>query len=56
MRLLGQAAAQGQPPLDGYNLRLLAVAKQDGRCPLCKDHLFTNDQPPQSLASGNAGG
>jgi RNA-directed DNA polymerase len=35
-----------KPPLDGYNLRLLA--KQDGRCPLCKDHLLTNDQPPQS--------
>jgi RNA-directed DNA polymerase len=35
-----------KPPLDGYNLRLLA--RQDGRCPLCKDHLLTNDQPPQS--------
>jgi RNA-directed DNA polymerase len=30
-----------KPPLDGYNLRLLA--KQDGRCPLCKDHLLTDD-------------
>jgi RNA-directed DNA polymerase len=34
------------PPLDSYNLRLLA--RQDGRCPLCKDHLLTADQPPQS--------
>jgi RNA-directed DNA polymerase len=34
------------PPLDSYNLRLLA--KQDGRCPLCGDHLLTPDQPPQS--------
>ena len=35
-----------KPPLDGYNLRLLA--RQDGRCPLCRDHLLTPDQPPQS--------
>jgi RNA-directed DNA polymerase len=35
-----------KPPLDGYNLRLLA--RQDGRCPLCGDHLITPDQPPQS--------
>ena len=35
-----------KPPLDGYNLRLLA--RQDGRCPLCGDHLLTPDQPPQS--------
>jgi RNA-directed DNA polymerase len=35
-----------KPPLDGYNLRLLA--RQDGRCPLCRDHLITPDQPPQS--------
>jgi RNA-directed DNA polymerase len=34
------------PPLDDYNLRLLA--KQDGRCPVCGDHLLTPDQPPQS--------
>lgn len=34
------------PPLDDYNLRLLA--KQDGRCPLCGDHLLTRDQPPQT--------
>ena len=34
------------PPLDSYNLRLLA--KQDGRCPLCGDHILTADQPPQS--------
>ena len=37
---------QVKPPLDGYNLRLLA--KQDGRCPVCKDPLLTDDQPPQS--------
>ena len=35
-----------KPPLDDYNLRLLA--KQDGRCPLCGDHLLVPDQPPQS--------
>ena len=35
-----------KPPLDSYNLRLLA--KQDGRCPLCGDHLLSPDQPPQS--------
>jgi RNA-directed DNA polymerase len=35
-----------KPPLDSYNLRLLT--KQDGRCPLCGDHLLTADQPPQS--------
>ncbi|MGW1306872.1 group II intron reverse transcriptase/maturase [Streptomyces sp. NPDC002514] len=35
-----------KPPLDSYNLRLLA--KQDGRCPLCGEHLLTADQPPQS--------
>ena len=34
------------PPLDSYNLRLLA--KQDGRCPLCGDHILSPDQPPQS--------
>jgi RNA-directed DNA polymerase len=34
------------PPLDSYNMRLLA--KQDGRCPLCGDHILTPDQPPQS--------
>jgi len=34
------------PLLDSYNLRLLA--RQDGRCPLCGDHLLTADQPPQS--------
>ena len=43
-----------KPPLDGYNLRLLA--RQDGRCPLCGDHLITPDQPPQSPMTGNAGG
>jgi RNA-directed DNA polymerase len=35
-----------KPPLDSYNLRLLA--RQDGRCPLCGGHLLTGDQPPQS--------
>ena len=35
-----------KPPLDGYTLRLLT--RQDGRCPLCGDHLLTADQPPQS--------
>lgn len=35
-----------KPPLDSYNMRLLT--KQDGRCPLCGDHLLTPDQPPQS--------
>jgi RNA-directed DNA polymerase len=35
-----------KPPLDDYNLRLLA--KQDGQCPLCRDHLLVADQPPQS--------
>jgi RNA-directed DNA polymerase len=32
-----------KPPLDSYNLRLLT--RQDGRCPLCRDHLLTADQP-----------
>ena len=31
------------PPLDSYNLRLLT--RQDGRCPLCRDHLLSPDQP-----------
>jgi RNA-directed DNA polymerase len=35
-----------KPPLDDYNLRLLS--RQDGRCPLCGEHLLTADQPPQS--------
>ena len=35
-----------KPALDNYTLNLLA--KQDGRCPLCGDHLLTPDQPPQS--------
>jgi RNA-directed DNA polymerase len=35
-----------KPPLDSYTLRLLD--RQDGRCPLCGDHLLTADQPPQS--------
>ena len=34
------------PPLDGYNLRLLT--RQDGRCPLCGDHLLSPGQPQQS--------
>lgn len=32
-----------KPPLDSYNLRLLTL--QDGRCPLCRDHLLSPDQP-----------
>jgi RNA-directed DNA polymerase len=35
-----------KPALDSYSLNLLA--KQDGRCPLCGDHLLVPDQPPQS--------
>jgi RNA-directed DNA polymerase len=35
-----------KPPLDSFNLRLLT--RQAGRCPLCRDHLLTADQPPQS--------
>jgi RNA-directed DNA polymerase len=35
-----------RPPLDRYTLRLLA--RQDGHCPLCGDHLLTDGQPPQS--------
>ena len=35
-----------KPPLDSYTLRLLT--RQDGRCPLCGDHLLNADQPPQS--------
>jgi RNA-directed DNA polymerase len=35
-----------KPPLDNYNLRLLTW--QDGRCPLCGEHLIAVDQPPQS--------
>ncbi|GGV59074.1 group II intron reverse transcriptase/maturase [Streptomyces spectabilis] len=35
-----------KPPLDSYNLRLLA--RQDGRCPLCGDHILIAEQPPQS--------
>ena len=35
-----------KPPLDRYSLRLLT--RQDGRCPLCGDHLLAPDQPPQS--------
>ncbi len=34
------------PPLDSYNLRLLA--EQDGRCPFCGDRILSPDQPPQS--------
>jgi RNA-directed DNA polymerase len=37
---------RARPPLDRYTLRLLA--RQDGHCPLCGDHLLTADQPPQS--------
>jgi RNA-directed DNA polymerase len=35
-----------KPPLDDYSLNLLA--NQEGRCPLCEDHLLTALQPPQS--------
>jgi hypothetical protein len=35
-----------KPSLDRYTVNLLA--RQDGRCPLCGDHLLTADQPPQS--------
>ncbi|MGH3869557.1 MAG: hypothetical protein ACRDQ4_26330 [Pseudonocardiaceae bacterium] len=34
------------PPLESYTLRLLT--RQDGRCPLCGDHLLTAEQPPRS--------
>jgi len=47
--LIGYWAARRRrvkPPLDSYNLRLLT--RQAGRCPLCRDHLLTTDQPPQS--------
>src|SRR6266700_775013 len=37
---------RSKPPLDNYTLGLLT--RQDGRCPLCGDHLLTADQPPQS--------
>jgi RNA-directed DNA polymerase len=37
---------RARPPLDSYNLRLLT--RQDGRCPLRKDHLLSPEQPPQS--------
>jgi RNA-directed DNA polymerase len=37
---------RSKPPLDNYTLSLLT--RQDGRCPLCGDHLLTADQPPQS--------
>jgi len=35
-----------KPPLDSYSLHLLT--RQDGRCPLCGDHVLSADQPPQS--------
>ena len=35
---------RARPPLDSYNLRLLT--RQDGRCPLCKGHLLSPEQPP----------
>src|ERR1700677_3538731 len=37
---------RSKPPLDNYTLGLLT--RQDGRCPLCGEHLLTTDQPPQS--------
>jgi RNA-directed DNA polymerase len=35
-----------KPPLDSYTLRLLA--RQDGLCALCGDHLLSAGQPPNS--------
>jgi RNA-directed DNA polymerase len=35
-----------KPPLDSYTLRLLT--RQDGRCPLCGDHLLFAEQPAES--------
>jgi RNA-directed DNA polymerase len=35
-----------RPPLDRYTLRLLD--RQDGRCPLCGQHVLFAEQPPQS--------
>src|SRR5271170_1951449 len=37
---------RSKPPLDNYTLGLLT--RQDGHCPLCRDHLLSADQPPQS--------
>jgi RNA-directed DNA polymerase len=37
---------KAKPPLDRYTLSLLA--RQDGCCPLCGDHLLSAEQPPQS--------
>jgi RNA-directed DNA polymerase len=37
---------KAKPPLGRYTLRLLA--RQAGRCPLCRDYLLSADQPPQS--------
>ena len=45
-RYWAERRKKARPPLDGYTLRLLA--RQDGRCPLCEDHLLSPDQPPQS--------
>jgi RNA-directed DNA polymerase len=45
-RYWAERRKKARPPLDGYTLRLLA--RQDGRCPLCGDHLLSPDQPPQS--------
>jgi RNA-directed DNA polymerase len=45
-RYWAQRRKKVKPPLDRYSLRLLA--RQDGRCPLCEDHLLSPDQPPQS--------
>jgi RNA-directed DNA polymerase len=44
--LVGYWATRRQrvkPPLDSYNLRLLT--RQDGRCPICRDPLLTDNQP-----------
>jgi RNA-directed DNA polymerase len=45
-RYWAERRRKARPPLDRYTLRLLT--RQDGRCPLCGDHLLTPDQPPQS--------
>jgi RNA-directed DNA polymerase len=53
-RYWAQRRKKVKPPLDRYSLRLLA--RQDGRCPLCEDHLLSPDQPPQSPQQWDDGG
>jgi RNA-directed DNA polymerase len=45
-RYRAERRRKARPPLDRYTLRLLT--RQDGRCPICGDHLLSPDQPPQS--------